>query len=42
MKIWPMDMRHLIRNDLKFFRGIGDENGSHYTLTSVLTGGVSG
>ena len=42
MKTYPLDMRHLIRNDLKLFRGIGNENGPHYTLTSVLTGGGVG
>lgn len=42
MKIWPLDMRHLIRNNLKLFRGIGNEGDPQYTLTSVLTGGVSG
>ena len=39
MKVWPLDMRHLIRNNLKLFRGIGNEGDAQYTLTSVLTGG---
>ena len=39
MKVYPLDMRHLVRNNLNFFRGIGDEGDPQYTLTSVLTGG---
>lgn len=42
MKAWPLDMRHLIRNNLKLFRGIGNEGDPQYTLTSVLTGGGVG
>ena len=42
MKCWPLDMRHLIRNNLELFGGIGNESDPQYTLTSALAGGGCG